>query len=1030
MSPEASKPTVSPLTAAGCKPWQSPELFAANRLPMRATAIPFATAAQAFTGRREESPWFLPLDGAWRFRIHARPEDVTFDDVAATNLETWPAIAVPGNWTLQGYGQPHYTNIQMPFPEEPPQVPAANPTGVYARTVELPPAWRGRRIVLHLGGAESLLTVFVNGRSVGLSKDSRLPAEFDLTDFLSWEGKNVITAVVVKWSDASFIEDQDQWWMAGLHREVYLYSTSPTYLSDIFATGSLVNDYLDGQLELRVKVGFSGKLESGWHVDARVFDPAGTSCSDESLCGEVPVGAPTSWPRLQVELRLDVKNVLRWSAETPHLYRVVLSLRSPGGEQVEFTTVRVGFRSVEIKDRQLLINGRRVLIKGVNRHDHDDRRGKAVDRATLRLDAETMKRFNVNAVRTSHYPNDPYWLDLCDELGLYVIDEANFEAHGFYHQIGFDARYASAALERAIRMVERDKNHPSIILWSLGNETRHGPAHEAMAGWIRGFDPSRPLHCEPGIRVQFVDRQPWTKPYDGGYRVTDVVCPMYPTLDEIREWATDPTHPDRTRPMILCEYSHAMGNSNGSLADYWHLFETLPGVQGGFIWEWIDHGLRRTASDGRDYWVYGGDFQDKPNDANFVCDGLVWPDRRPHPALFEFKHLAQPVRVQHLGGNRYSFRNLQDFRTLDWLSGEWELRIDGNVAATGALPPLTAPPGEAQDFEYSPPSPVSEGAGEITLLFRFHARTAQTWCPQGHLVGWTQIVLPPRPNVPATPSSKETASLSPVFDGSDWAQLHIDGTAVFAAPPRLNVWRAPTDNDGIKLWSGQEHKPLGHWQRLRLDRIEHRFQGSRLLADGTRELSFHSSGRGDWSDFVWTLSVRHDETQAVQVGLHVLFGPEMTDLPRVGLLFELAPGYGPLRWHGRGPWENYPDRKTSAWLGVHESTIEDEYVPYIMPQEHGLKCDCRWLELQSAAHRLRLAADTPFAFSASRYRPEDLTRAVHTIDLTPRPTTVLCIDAAHRGVGTGSCGPDTLPAYRLNAREYTLNLTLSAWRAS
>ncbi len=1020
------KPVESPLLVAGSKPWQAPELVAANRLPMRATAYPFATEAQALAGVRETSPWFKSLNGIWQFQMRARPEDVTAVEVAGGGSDAWPGIAVPGNWTLQGYGRPHYTNVQMPFPEEPPQVPAANPTGIYTRAIEIPPEWRSRRIILHFGGAESVLFVFVNGHRVGLSKDSRLPAEFDISSLLRWDGDNIITAVVVKWSDASFIEDQDQWWMAGLHREVYLYSTGPTYLADAFAMGPLENGYVDGRLDLRVRVGFAGPLEQGWQVNARVFDPSGAPCCENALCSDVPVGAPTSWPRLQVELRHNLKNVLRWSAETPHLYRVVISLISPQGVHVEFTSVRVGFRSIEIKDRQLLINGRRVLIKGVNRHDHDDRRGKAVDRATLRLDAETMKRFNFNAVRTSHYPNDPHWLDLCDELGLYVIDESNLEAHGFYHQIGFDARYASAALERGIRMVERDKNHPCVIAWSLGNETRHGPAHEAMAGWIRGFDPSRPLHFEPGIHLQFVDRQPWTKPYDGGYRVTDFVCPMYSTLDEIRAWATDATHPDRTRPMILCEYSHAMGNSNGSLDDYWHLFKTLPGVQGGFIWEWIDHGLRRTTPEGRDYWAYGGDFNDEPNDANFVCDGLVWPDRRPHPALFEFKHLAQPARVAHLDGNRYSIHNLQDFRALDWLRGDWELRIDGSVAASGTLPPLAAPPGGAQEFEYSPPSDACESAGEVTLLFRFFARETQAWCPRDHPVGWTQIVIRPGPNFNAALSSKGTASVSPVFEGSDWTQLHIDGAPLFAAPPRLNVWRAPTDNDGIKLWSDQELKPLGRWRKLGLDRLEHRFQALRPLADGTHELSFRSSGRGNWSDFEWTLSVRSERAQAVHVGLHVLLGPEMNDIPRVGILFELAPGYGPLRWHGRGPWENYPDRKASAWLGVHESTVDDQYVPYIMPQEHGLKCDCRWIELQSATHRLRVAADTPFAFSASRYRPEDLTNAFHTIDLTPRRSTVLCIDAAHRGVGTGSCGPDTLPAYRLNAREYSFNLMLSA----
>lgn len=1024
MSPELPAFRATPLAAIGGKPWEMPGLFAVNRLPMRATSYSFATEEQALAGKREESPWFLSLDGDWRFLLRSEPESVTFDDIAASDFANWAKITVPGNWTVQGYGKPHYTNIQMPFPEEPPQVPHDNPTGVYARTVELPAGWQGRRVVLHFGGAESVLFVFVNGVSVGLSKDSRLPAEFDVTDCLVFDEPNRIVAVVVKWSDASFIEDQDQWWMAGLHREVYLYSTERTYLADVFAVATLDGDRRKGRLDLQVKTGFSILPEAGWRVQAQMFAPDRQEIFSDRLSGDVPTGAPTSWPRLRTDFQCEFASVDAWSAELPRLYVVVISLWSPEGRLVEATRVRVGFRTIEIRDRQLLVNGKRVLIKGVNRHDHDDQRGKVVDRQLMRIDAETMKRFNVNAVRTSHYPNDPYWLELCDELGLYVIDEANFEAHGFYHQVGLDARYCSAALERAIRMVERDKNHPSVILWSLGNETRHGPAHEAMAAWIRGFDPSRPLHCEPGIRIQFVDRQPWEKLYDGGYRVTDVVCPMYPTLEEIKQWALDPSHPDRIRPMILCEYSHAMGNSNGSLADYWRLFETLPGVQGGFIWEWVDHGLRRTAPDGREYWVYGGDFQDVPNDANFVCDGLVWPDRRPHPALFEFKHLAQPVRIEHLGGDRYRIRNLQDFRSLAWLKGRWELRIEGKLVAAGDLPSFSTAPGQSEEFVGMKP-PTEDGGA--TLLCHFVTVESQPWCEKGHMVGWVQLEISAPSQTLSCYQLQPAAVLTFISGTVDWPQLRVDGRMVFHAPPRLNVWRAPTDNDGIKLWTGQEGKPLGRWRNLGLDRLEHRLQGTRSLSQGAQEFFFMSSGRGVWSDFVWTLSL-HSQGDTILIDLKVTVAPEMADLPRVGLLFELAPGYGPLRWYGRGPWENYPDRKSAAWLGIHESTVDGEYVPYIMPQEHGLKCDCRWLELHAPAHRLRLSSKIPFAFSASRYRPDDLTKAFHTIDLVPRETTVVCIDAAHRGVGSGSCGPDTLPDYCLNSRDYFLSLAISAGR--
>jgi beta-galactosidase len=502
-------------------------------------------------------------------------------------------------------------------------VPEDNLTGIYAKEFPVRADWKGRRVVLHLGGAESVLYVYINGQAIGLSKDSRLPSEFDISQFVLFGQQNLVVVVVVKWSDASFIEDQDQWWMGGLHREVYIYSTAPVHIADVFAVGSLENNYTDGRLKLKAKIGFPRQPEEGWLVEAQLFDPKGKTIFKKPLRSIVPAGNAFAWPRLQAEFDEPVKKPLLWSAELPHLYTVVVTLKSPEGKSIESTATRLGFRSVEVKDRMLLVNGRRVLIKGVNRHDHHDTKGKALDRETMRLDAVTMKRFNFNSVRASHYPNDPYWLDLCDELGLYVIDEANLESHAYYQQVGRERRYASAFLERALRMVERDKNHPSVVLWSLGNETGCSPNHQAMAGWIRGYDPSRPLHFEPGIWVKGVEKQPTGKIYDMGYGVTDIVCPMYPAIDSIIEWAADQKHPDRSRPLVMCEYSHAMGNSNGSLADYWDAFEKYPGLQGGFIWEWIDHGLKQKTKEGQEYWAYGGDFGDQPNDLNFVCDGLV-----------------------------------------------------------------------------------------------------------------------------------------------------------------------------------------------------------------------------------------------------------------------------------------------------------------------------------------------------------------------------------------------------------------------
>ncbi len=1010
------------------KPWAAPEFVALGRLPMRATLFPFPDAALAATLDRTQSPWFRCLNGSWNFRMADRPEDVRWRDVGDDGGHSARAeIEVPGNWTMQGYGIPHYTNIQMPFPDEPPSVPADNPTGIYARRFKVPKTWKGRRIVLHFGGAESLLYVFVNGRLAGISKDSRLPSEFEITGSIRFDRDNTVTAVVVKWSDASFVEDQDQWWMGGLHREVFLYSTAPTYIADVFVEGGIADNQIDGRMKARTLVGFSLPPEQGWSIECALLDAGEKSVLRKPLSGEVAAASPDDRGRLRVEFDVPVKRPLLWSAEIPNLYRLVVTLKDPRGRVVESTAARFGFRSVEVRDRMLLVNGQPVMIQGVNRHDHHDTRGKALDRGTMRADAVAMKRFNFNAVRTAHYPNDPYWLDLCDELGLYVIDEANVESHAFCNQICRDPRYASAFLERGIRMVERDKNHPSVILWSLGNESGFGPNHEAMAGWIRSLDPGRPLHYE-GALWNHPDGSeiPDTRPYDSGYRATDVVCPMYTPIAAIKRWALDKTHPDRRRPLILCEYSHAMGNSNGSLADYWDAFERYPGLQGGFIWEWIDHGLKRRTADGREYWGYGGDFGDQPNDANFVCDGLVWPDREPHPGMFEFMHLAQPVRVRRRPDGSFEIFNRQYFRGLEWLRGEWALLADGVVAERGALPSLKAAPRGGQRIRLPLSSRKSSGR-ERHMLFRFFARKAGPWFAAGHLAAWEQVALPR-----ATPQARaaalgETPAWSMDVDGAGRPLVRRDGNLLFATPPALNVWRAPTDNDGIKLWSGQDRKPLGRWRALGLDRIESRLLHSRKERGGMWMFQYAASGRDCWTDFRWTLKFSTSPSGPLVVTADFVLGDGVTDIPRIGLLLQFPPGLEVLRWFGRGPWENYPDRKRSAWLAVHEDTVARQYVPYIMPQEHGLKCDTRWLELREPGGAgVKISGRQPFAFSASHFHPEDLTAAVHTTDLVPRPETLLCIDAEHRGVGTGSCGPDTLERYQLRKSRYRLRLEIDA----
>jgi beta-galactosidase len=1033
------------------KTFESPETLSLNRLPMRATLYPYPDKARAQHNEREKSPWYRSLNGSWAFRMAGKPEEVTLKDIAAgADRSQWDRVEVPGNWTLQGYGKPHYTNVQMPFPEEPPTVPEANPTGIYATTFDLPADWKERRIVIHFGGAESVLYLYVNGQPVGMGKDSRLPSEFDITSFVTAGKTNELVAVVVKWSDATFIEDQDQWWMGGLHREIYLISTEPVHLADIFATAGLENNYRDGKLIAKVKVGCPGQPEEGWSVETSLFDPKGKSLLKKPIITSVPVGSHGEWPRMEAHVEIAVKNVLAWSAELPSLYCLVVTLKNRAGKTIESTSTRIGFRSVEVGNRNLLINGKRVLIKGVNRHDHHDTKGKALDRETLRLDAVTMKQFNFNAVRTSHYPNDPYWLDLCDELGLYVIDEANLESHAYYHQISQDCRYAGAFLDRAMRMVERDKNHPSIILWSLGNESGYGSNHDAMAGWMRAYDPSRPLHYEGAISPATWG---WhDNSFAHGYHATDIVCPMYSAIERIIAWAKDKNHPDQSRPLILCEYSHAMGNSNGSLADYWDAFEKYPGLQGGFIWEWIDHGIQQTTPLGKKYWAYGGDFDDAPNDLNFVCDGLVWPDRKPHPAIAEFRYLAQPAKAIALNPKNgvLQIQNKQDFASLACVRGLWEVKVDGVVLAKGKLPLLKTAPQKIQSITLTLPVLKLEQGEEAFLNLRFESAIKTSWCPIGHVVGWEQFPLsaPKIKNLKtqiknhAAPLTLTQAAAKIVIE-NDLVHLSVTegrihafrwkGKDLLLSGPELQIWRGPTDNDGIKGWTGQEGKPLGGWRKSGIDKAEicATPATAKKNLDGTvtlrlvHTLKCHASPTGVVLKHNYTLAP--DGTLTVENFFAV--AKEMPDLPRLGVVLTLPAGFDQLTWFGRGPWENYSDRKRSALVDLYHSSVTEQYIPYIMPQEHGNHTDVRWLTLdQGNGAALRIKAQGSLEFSVSHFTAQDITDSLHTYELEAkaRPEIILNLDLTQRGLGTASCGPDTLDRYKIKPRHHTWNYTLQA----
>ena len=959
------------------RPWADPAAIEIGRLPIRpeTPAHPDADAARA--GR--PSPWRRSLDGTWALRLFDHPDRVTARHLTGP-VGSWQQVAVPGNWTVQDTGDlPHYTNVQMPWPLRPPALPETITTGVYRTTVDVPASWDGRQVVLRVGGAESVHAVYVDGTFVGYGTDSRLPSDYDITS--AGPGTHELAIVVLRFSAQSYVEDQDQWWMAGLHRSVTLEARSPVNLQRVEvrtnalgaadARGRRVAD-VSVVVPVDVVEPLAGTLPRGWTVRVGV----------ETLEGR-RIGRPLTLPvphrpdpyvfegHVVTAHWTELGPVAPWTAETPNLHRVVAELVDPSGVVVEAKAVRAGFRTVEVRDRALRVNGTPITVFGVNRHDHHPVRGKAVTVEDMRADLHTMKRHGVNAVRTSHYPNDAAFYDLCDELGFYVVDETNAESHGFNTSLCHDPRWSASFLARGVRMVERDVVHPSIVMWSLGNESGYGAVHDAMASWMRNRDGTRPIHYEGAVF-----HAGWV---DGGRVASDVVCPMYPPIAAIEAYGRDGAG---DRPLVMCEYSHAMGNSNGSLADYWDVIDRHPLLQGGFLWEWKDHGLRQRLPDGRERFAYGGQFGDTPHDGNFVADGLVSPEGVPHPAMQEVAWVHRPVAVTAGRGATVRVRNRQAFRDLTHLRGTWQLAVDGRVVDRGTFAPQVAP-GETLVVDRPGTLPDTSDA-DVVWTVRWTTRTDAPWAAAGHLVAWDQVVLrtrraTPRPVPRSAPSAALPSALS----------------RLVTSPITLNLFRSPVDNDGFKLMP---------------DLLE------RLGVGGNAAARWLAQGLLDPGPDVVDHRVRVTvEDDGSVLHEHEVRVPEsLGHLPRVGVSFEVPRALGLLRWYGRGPLENYPDRNSGALLDVWDG--EPDAMPYLVPQEHGLRTDCRWVELlrrDGTGLRVEAVAPVGLHVGVSPHTHRQLFEAADLTELERAGGWVVSIDVAHRGLGTASCGPDVLPRYEV-----------------
>ncbi|KRE69481.1 glycoside hydrolase family 2 TIM barrel-domain containing protein [Paenibacillus sp. Soil750] len=1032
----------------GYPEWNNnPQIYQLNRLEAHATLMPYHTEAEALAGVREASQFYQNLNGTWKFHFaenaEGRPQDFYKTDFDTNN---WVDMPVPSHWQLQGFDFPQYTNIIYPWVGhedlKPPFAPVKyNPVGSYVRNFSISEGWNGQPVYLSFQGVESAFYVWVNGDLVGFSQDSFTPADFDITPYLI-DGENKLAVEVYRWSDASWLEDQDFWRLSGIFRDVYLYTTPIAHIADFKVNTNLDAACEDAELHIQATItNYDVKSQGVHHVEAMLYDGEQQALWEEPL----RVGIQTSGTAKQaVELSTHLDRPAKWSAENPYLYTLVLRLWNEEGTLLETESCKVGFRKFEIEDGLMKINGELIVFKGVNRHEFDRDRGRSVDAESMLADILLMKQYNINAVRTSHYPNNPLWYELCDQYGLYVIDETNLETHGSWSYPQFELgetvpgsrpEWTGAVLDRANSMMQRDKNHASIVIWSLGNESFGGDNFFKMHDFLREADPSRVVHYE-GVF--------WWRESE---RASDMESQMYSKIEKIEEYAKN----NPKKPFILCEYSHAMGNSCGNLFKYWELFDQYPVLQGGFIWDWIDQSIRTTTPDGISYHAYGGDFGDSPNDGNFCGNGLIFADRSVSPKLHEVKKCYQNVKFEAIDAakgqikvtNQFLFTNLNEY---DWT---WTIARNGVVESQQFTGSYAVAPGETIVIELK-----LDGVerlfpnDEFVLSLSLVLRDDTLWGAKGHEIAWEQFILPAvnaASQVRNWEVEKESAAaLSTetavqVVSTADRISLQgerfvlqvdavtgditsylFDGVELFQTGPVPNFWRAYTDNDR----GNQHHIRCAPWQKAG--------SGRKLLSLNAKSLD---AGRAEVRvryelettpasevQLVYTVSASGE----VEVGMQLTPGDKLPEIPEVGVMFELDAAFENLTWYGRGPHENHWDRNVGAKLALHNGTVAEQFVPYLRPQECGNKTDVRWATLTNSAGRgLRIAGLPTVELNALPYSPSELEAHDHPYKLPASDKVVVRVNYKQMGVGgDDSWGARTHPEFTLFAnRTYAYAFT-------
>jgi len=1005
----------------------NPAMFNQNKENPHATLIPHADCLAVMWNNPKDSPFYHSLNGTWKFNWTRKPADRPKNFYQPDyDVSGWDDIPVPSNWEVQGYGIPIYVNQPYAWTlnPDPPNVPREwNPVGSYKRKFNIPDDWNDRQVFLHFGAVKSAMYVWVNGKKVGYSQGAKTPAEWNITSYLK-DGENDLAVEVYRWSDGSFLECQDFWRISGIERDVYLFSTPNLHVRDFFALSTLDENYQNGILKVTADLTsyLPKKKYKGYYLEIMFGDDEQNLIYKE----EQDINLKKGNTRIVFETVVD--NPDKWSAETPNLYTMALHIKDKDKNLVEVVGCKVGFRKVEIKNGQLLVNGKAILLKGVNRHEHNQYTGHVISEENMMEDIRLFKENNINAVRTSHYPNDPRWYDLCDKYGIYVIDEANIESHGMGYgerSLAKDPVWKEAHLDRVVRMVERDKNHPSVIIWSMGNEAGDGINFSACYQWIHSRDDSRPVHYERALLGPN----------------TDIYCPMYARIERIEKYASE----TQERPLILCEYAHAMGNSVGNLQDYWDVIEKYDHLQGGFIWDWVDQGLVKVNEQGENFWTFGGDYgpEDILSDGNFCINGLVNPDRSPHPSLFEVKKVYQYIKILpvDLTLGKIKIKNNYDFIPLENVACYWQVFANQKKIARGVLPDLTIDPSESEEFTLPFPIDKPVPGVEYFINFSLQLKEAEPLLSEGYEIAKEQFKLPfyskteitDLANIPDLEFITEAEGI--VIKGEKFqlkmntstgniTSYSFDGMDLFVQGPEPNYWRPPTDND----FGNRMHQHLAPWRNAAKSRA-------------FRDLSIREQ-----SSNMHIVTVRYDipEVGGIHVIEYTVFGngeiniknsfnyddEGLDEMPKFGMSMMLPLDFSDIEYFGRGPHENYQDRFTSAFIGQYTSTPQEMYYPYISPQENGNRTDIRWVSFRNdEGAGLMAIGDPVLSISALPYTNEDLTQesrgSMHVYDLKERNFISVNLDYRQRGVaGDNSWGAKPLQQYRLEDKDYEYEFRL------